>query len=62
MKLVDIYANFVNNHVEKSRNEVLKYMMEKHINNEKIIKDYDQLLLNSYLYIEKLLEEEEEKK
>lgn len=62
MKLVNIYATFVNNYVEKSRNELFKYMLISDKKKDKLIRDYDQLLLKSYLYIEKLLDEEKENK
>lgn len=58
MKLVDIYATYINNYVDKYRKELYKYMINSNKKKDKIIRDYDQLLLNSYLYIEKLLDEE----
>lgn len=58
MKLVDIYATYINNYVDKYRKELYKYMINSNKKKDKIIRVYDQLLLNSYLYIEKLLDEE----
>lgn len=60
MKLAQIYATFVNNYVEKNRNELFKYMLKNDVKKDKLIKDYDKLLLNSYLYIEELLDDEKE--
>ncbi len=62
MKLVNIYATFMNNCIEKPRNELFKYMLKSNKKKDKLIRDYDQLLLRGYLYIEKLLDEEKENK
>ncbi len=55
MKLLEQYVLLVNNYLEKPRNKYLEKRKSKKY--AKIVKKYDQALLDKYRYIEKLLDE-----
>ena len=62
MRILSEYVFFINQLLEKPRNELsIKVLNKKDDNIEKIIHDYDVAILDSYKYIEKVIEEEKDR-
>ena len=61
MRLIESYAHLVNELLEKERNKLEKINIKKKDKNiEKLVKDYDKQILESYKFIEQYIDIKEQ--